>query len=588
MRLVHITTIPESLGFLKGQLGFMKQHGIEIVAISSPGAYLDELGAAQQIETIAIPITRAISPLEDLKTLRALVRTLRELSPTIVHTHTPKAGLLGTLAAALARVPVRVYHLRGLPGLTATGAKAALLRTTERIACAAAHRVIAVSHSLRDVAIDQHLCRPDKITVLAGGSGNGVDSERFDPAKHADKRSATRAKFGIPDGARVIGFLGRLVRDKGIVELLAAWKELSAEMPDLHLLVGGMAEERDALPPEVLDALRSDPRIHWKGHDWESPPLYAAMDVVALPTYREGFPNVPLETAAMGLPIVATRVTGCVDAVQDGVTGTLVPVRDAGALAAALRRYLNDPPLRAAHGRAGRERVLLAFRQPVIWRAILDEYRALLATRARSRGRAIVKRAFDVAVAGTALAAGAVPMAMLGAVIAKRMGRPVLFRQKRPGKDEQIFELFKFRTMTDERGPDGQLLPDEQRLTPLGRFLRRTSLDELPELINVLRGEMSLVGPRPLLIRYLPYFTEAERRRHAVRPGITGWAQIMGRNAVTWDKRLGYDVWYVDHQSLWLDLTILAKTVGMVLRREGVVDAPNTAMLDLDQERGAS
>ena len=151
-----------------------------------------------------------------------------------------------------------------------------------------------------------------------------------------------------------------------------------------------------------------------------------------------------------------------------------------------------------------------------------------------------------------------------------KLGSPVLFRQVRPGLYGRPFMMVKFRTMTDERGADGALLPDAQRLTAFGHFLRASSLDELPELWNVLRGEMSLVGPRPLLMEYLPLYSPAQARRHDVRPGITGWAQVNGRNAVSWDERFALDVWYVEHCSLWLDLRILWLTVRKVLVREGI------------------
>ena len=151
-----------------------------------------------------------------------------------------------------------------------------------------------------------------------------------------------------------------------------------------------------------------------------------------------------------------------------------------------------------------------------------------------------------------------------------RLGRPVIFRQVRPGADGAFFELLKFRTMTTATGADGRLLPDADRLTPFGRWLRETSLDELPELWNVVRGEMNLVGPRPLLVEYLPLYSERQARRHEVRPGITGWSQVNGRNAPDWDMKLEQDVWYVEHRSLLLDLRILGRTVQSVLRREGI------------------
>ncbi|BCR05790.1 putative sugar transferase EpsL [Desulfuromonas versatilis] len=178
------------------------------------------------------------------------------------------------------------------------------------------------------------------------------------------------------------------------------------------------------------------------------------------------------------------------------------------------------------------------------------------------------------------------PLLLLTALLIRwRLGAPVLFRQQRLGRGAEIFSLFKFRTMTSEVDGEGRLLPDHLRLTPLGRFLRKTSIDELPELINVLRGEMSLVGPRPLLPRYLPYFTEAEKVRFEVRPGITGWAQIHGRNLLCWAKRFELDTWYVRHRSLFLDLRILYRTLAVVLTRRGAEVDPGRIMLDLDQER---
>jgi len=196
-----------------------------------------------------------------------------------------------------------------------------------------------------------------------------------------------------------------------------------------------------------------------------------------------------------------------------------------------------------------------------------------------------VKRIIDVFTAAIGLLLLALPMLIIGMSVATRMGRPVLFRQERPGRDGVAFRMFKFRTMTDARDRDGQLLPDRDRLTGLGTWLRKTSLDELPELINVLRGEMSLVGPRPLLIRYTPYFTEEERLRLAVRPGITGLAQVSGRNLVSWDKRLALDVRYVREWSLWLDFRILMLTVWRVFARGGVVVDAESAMRNLDDER---
>lgn len=181
-----------------------------------------------------------------------------------------------------------------------------------------------------------------------------------------------------------------------------------------------------------------------------------------------------------------------------------------------------------------------------------------------------MKRVVDIVLSGLALVALAVPLAMVGLLLGLSMGHPVFFSQTRPGLHGKSFRMIKFRTMTNARGPDGELLPDAERLTRLGRFLRSTSLDELPELWNVLRGDMSLVGPRPLLVEYLPLYAPEQARRHEVRPGITGWAQVNGRNALSWQEKFALDVWYVDNQSLWLDLKILWLTVWRVLKRDGI------------------
>lgn len=174
---------------------------------------------------------------------------------------------------------------------------------------------------------------------------------------------------------------------------------------------------------------------------------------------------------------------------------------------------------------------------------------------------------------------------ILAALVRVKLGSPVLFHQERPGRHERIFRLYKFRSMTDEKDAEGNLLPDEVRLTRFGRLLRSTSLDELPELFNILKGDMSLIGPRPLLVRYLPYYTETERHRHDVRPGLTGLAQVNGRNALGWEDRFQYDLDYVNHLSFRLDLKIIGMTVGKVLKRSGTLSGADQTVADFDVYR---
>ena len=190
----------------------------------------------------------------------------------------------------------------------------------------------------------------------------------------------------------------------------------------------------------------------------------------------------------------------------------------------------------------------------------------------------MLKRVFDVILALLVLLLVWIPLIVLITLIRRKLGSPVFFKQVRPGLHGLPFEMVKFRSMMDARGPDGQLLPDADRLTPFGRFLRSSSLDELPGLWNVLKGDMSLVGPRPLLMEYLPLYSTEQARRHNVRPGITGWAQVNGRNALSWEDKFKLDVWYVDNLSLWLDIKILWLTVRKVLVREGISAAGEATM----------
>jgi Sugar transferases involved in lipopolysaccharide synthesis len=299
--------------------------------------------------------------------------------------------------------------------------------------------------------------------------------------------------------------------------------------------------------------------------------------------------TIPSKTQAYlfaGRPILMGVRGDAAEMVREANAGLAFEPENAVALAEAIRTMRALPAEeRAALGRNGRSYYDDALALQVgctAFSRILDEASLL-----RPHSLA-VKRVGDVCGAAVGLVAFSVPIAVLALVVRGRIGSPVFFRQDRPGRDGVIFAMRKFRTMTDERDADGTLLPDRVRLTPLGRFLRATSLDELPTLWNVLRGEMSLVGPRPLLTRYTAFFTSEESLRLRLRPGVTGWAQVNGRNLTTWDERLAMDVWYVRNRSLALDLRILGKTALSVFKRSGVVVDPESMMQNLDDDRRAA
>ncbi|HZZ78543.1 MAG TPA: glycosyltransferase family 4 protein [Gemmataceae bacterium] len=389
-RLLHVTTVPVTLRFLSGHVRHAKCLGYEVHALSSPGELLDKFGRDLGIPVYPATMPRRITPMGDLASLWRIGRIMRRIRPSIVDGHTPKGGLLAMMAATLCQVPVRVYHMHGLPLMTATGWKRRLLRATETAACRLAHQVYCVSASVREVAIAEGLCPADKIKVLGGGSIAGIDAQsRFNPALLPPTvRNEVRARHGIPADALVAGFVGRIVRDKGIIELAAAWQALREEFPNLHLLCAGPFESQDPVPAVVERMLRSDPRIHLAGDVNEMPSFYRALDLLVLPTYREGLPTVLLEASAMELPLVATRIPGCIEAVRDGETGILVPMKDASALATAARSYLRDAELRRRHGVHGRRFMVRAFCPETLQEMLHQEYECLLAGRARLTCRA--------------------------------------------------------------------------------------------------------------------------------------------------------------------------------------------------------
>lgn len=380
IRLVYIATSPLFLNFLRGQIAYLRERGVEVSVICSPGELLDAFVQKEQVPGYGVEMPRRITPLRDVIALIQLIRFLRKVCPHMAHANTPKGGLLGMISAWFCRVPVRIYHIRGLPFLTASGWKRTVLRWSEKIACRLAHSVLCVSHSVRQIAVQEGLCAEDKIRVLASGSGQGVDADgRFNPARLSEEAlRILRSELHIPDEATVIGYVGRVVRDKGMEELAEAWTQLRERYPDLYLLLVGDYEPQDPISDTVRRLFSDDPRVILTGWVNDTAPYYALMGVLVLPSYREGFPNTPLEASAMCVPVVATRIPGCVDAVVDGLTGVLVPVRDAQALAEAIDRYIRQPNLRLQHGRAGRERVLREFRQEVLWQALYEHYQLLM------------------------------------------------------------------------------------------------------------------------------------------------------------------------------------------------------------------
>src|ERR1017187_372990 len=302
---------------LTGRLRALREAGFRVTLVSSPGELLDRTAAREGVESIAIPMQREIAPLADLVSLVRLWWLLLRLRPDMTEFSTPKAGLLGTLAAMFCGVPRRIYMLRGLKLETCTGYKRRILLIAERLASACAHVVLCNSDSLRAEALALGVAPAAKLLLLGEGSSNGVDVERFSPGP-----SDVRDRLGLPRGVTGLGFVGRLTRDKGLPELIEAFDTILKAEQEAHLLlVGWFDASEDALSAGLRTRIERHPHIHCTGFVADTAPYYRAMDLMVLPTWREGFPNVVLEAAATGIPVVTTLSTGSRDSVVPEVTG---------------------------------------------------------------------------------------------------------------------------------------------------------------------------------------------------------------------------------------------------------------------------
>ncbi|HUV68546.1 MAG TPA: glycosyltransferase [Terracidiphilus sp.] len=366
---------------LRGRLRALREAGFRVALVSNPGQLLERTAASEGVEAIAIPMRRGIAPIADVVSLFRLWRLLRRLKPELVEFSTPKAGLLGTLAAKLCGVQRRIYMLRGLKLETTTGFKRRVLLAAERMAAACAQMVICNSESLRAEAIALGVAAEAKMLVLGAGSSNGVDMERFSPGT-----SNVRGRYGLGPDARVIGFVGRLTRDKGVPELIEAFDAILRVEPRAHLLlVGWFDASEDLLGQDMRGRIEEHPQIHLTGFVEATAEYYRAMDVMVLPTWREGFPNVVLEAASTGIPVVTTLSTGSRDSVVPEVTGLLIPPGYPEAISEAVVKLLRDPERRMRMGRAARAWVLEHYVEERVLGLTAAYYTGLLAPAAAGR-----------------------------------------------------------------------------------------------------------------------------------------------------------------------------------------------------------
>jgi glycosyltransferase involved in cell wall biosynthesis len=383
-RIVMIATVGGTLLFFRGLGERLRSHSWTPIAFASEDGFFNEFCKAEGFVPYPISLKRRITPLADGITLLKLWFKLIHIQPKIVHAHTPKAGLVGMVAACLARVPVRIYTVHGVPLETATGLRFLLLWVSDCLAFVCATELLCVSYSVKAKIKELKLPRARTARVLLEGTVCGIDDEEkftFSAQEKLRKRAFIRQKYSIPEQAMVVGFIGRFVKDKGIAELVDAWRKVSRKGENLWVIMVGDKDPCGGTDNRTLQDIQDEKQWIWTGWDANTAQYYSAMDFLVLPSYREGFPTVVLEAAALEVPSIVTDATGCIDAVIHDQTGLVVPVKDSLALADAFQEYIQHPNLITQHGRSARMRVAKYFQRRKVQEALVDEYDALISIR---------------------------------------------------------------------------------------------------------------------------------------------------------------------------------------------------------------
>jgi len=359
----------------------MVKNGFEVVTASSSGAEVEELKRQEGVSHIPIDFTRTISPIRDLISLFQCIFLILRIKPQIVHTHTPKAGLIGMIAAKICQVPVRMHTVAGMPLMETSGVQKKLLTFTEQLTYRCATNVYPNSFRLKDWILQHLRVQKEKVYVIANGSSNGIDSKYFETNEKIQlEAQRIRAQLKIPVESKVFLFVGRIVRDKGIQELVLAFYELKkkSKSPVDLILVGGYENEREPVPDKIKDMISRTKNIHEVGFKLDVRPYLQAADIFVFPSYREGFPNVIMQAACFNLPIIASDINGCNELIEHEKNGVLIPPKDVQALSQAMYTLFISDSLRGAIGKQARAIVVKKYDQQLVWDTILKEYRRLL------------------------------------------------------------------------------------------------------------------------------------------------------------------------------------------------------------------
>ena len=378
-KLFRVTTVPESLNILlRGQHQFMSTNGFEVIGISSAGDALIEVSQKEEIKVIEINMSRKITPISDFLSVYKLYKQIKKDKPIIVHSHTPKAGIVSMIAAKIANVPIRLHTVAGLPLMEATGIKRKVLNFVEKITYACATKVYPNSKGLYDFIVEEKLASSRKLKIIANGSSNGIDTSYFNLDSISEQQMKEfRLKLNIQSKDFVFVFVGRLVGDKGINELIAAFsrfKNLNIKL----LLVGGLESDLDPLNRDTIQKIHKNENIISVGFQKDVRPYFAISHCLVFPSYREGFPNVVLQAGAMELPSIVSNINGCNEIIEEGINGIVIPPKNIESLYVAMKTMINNEINRKLLAANARNLIISRYEQQFVWDALLTEYKSLL------------------------------------------------------------------------------------------------------------------------------------------------------------------------------------------------------------------
>lgn len=378
-KLIRITTVPLSLDkLLSGQLHYMSSF-YDVIAVSSEKEYLEKIGKKENVATFHLEMSRKITPIQDVLAVLKLVVFLRKEKPFIVHTHTPKAGIVGMLAAFLTKIPHRLHTVAGMPLLEESGFKRKVLDFVEKLTYACATRVYPNSFGLKTIIENNNYCATNKLKVLANGSSNGINTSYFSTDLFSnDTKQDLRKELKISIDDFVFIFVGRLVTDKGINELVGAFEAIQNYYPTSKLLLVGEYENNlDPLSPKTINSINENKAIISVGFKNDVRPYFAISNCLVFPSYREGFPNVVMQAGAMGLPSIVSNINGCNEIVIQDKNGLIIPVKNENAIFEAMKKVLTNPTLFNSMKNQSRDLIVTRYEQIIVWQSIINEYQNL-------------------------------------------------------------------------------------------------------------------------------------------------------------------------------------------------------------------